>query len=209
MIKKTDASKRISKLYIYGIYGFFKLVINYMKTKFVIPNARLLRFPIDIRGKRNIKFGDGLTTGVGCRIEAYPLNKKSIVLEIGENVEMNDNVHITAVDKVLIGNNVLMASKIYISDSSHGSYTGDEFDSDPNSFPKERPLKNKSVIIEDNVWLGEFVSILPGTKIGRGSIIGTMSVVTKDIPPYCIAVGMPAKPIKRYNFETKHWEKIN
>jgi lipopolysaccharide O-acetyltransferase len=209
MSNNNDLIKRNNKLNIYGLFGVFKLAVYIVRTKFIIPNARLIRFPFEIRGKKYIKFGHGLTTGTGCRIEVYPVDNKSTVLEIGENVQMNDNVHITAVNHVSIGNNVLMASKIYISDSSHGSYSGDEFDSDPDSIPENRPLKYKSVVIEDNVWIGEFVSILPGTKIGRGSIIGTMSVVTKDIPPYCIAAGIPAKPIKKYNFDTRRWEKYN
>jgi lipopolysaccharide O-acetyltransferase len=63
------------------------------------------------------------------------------------------------------------------------------------------------VAIEDNVWLGEFVSVLPGVTIGKGSIVGANSVVSKNLPPYVIAVGTPAKPIKKFNFETNKWEK--
>lgn len=62
-------------------------------------------------------------------------------------------------------------------------------------------------MIEDNVWIGEFVSILPGVTIGKNSIIGTMSVITKDIPANCIAVGSPVNVIKKYSFEKKIWEK--
>ncbi len=109
---------------------------------------------------------------------------------------------------VSIGNNVLLASKIYISDCSHGSYAGDEYDSHPDSIPHDRPLHAKPVVIEDNVWLGEFVSVLPGVTIGRGTIVGANSVVSKDLPPYVIAVGTPAKAIKVFNHETKKWEKI-
>ena len=69
-----------------------------------------------------------------------------------------------------------------------------------------RSYNISEVIIEDNVWLGEFVSVLPGVKIGKGAIIGSNSVVTKDIPANTIAVGSPAKVIKKYNFETKKWE---
>jgi lipopolysaccharide O-acetyltransferase len=68
-------------------------------------------------------------------------------------------------------------------------------------------LYSSPVIIEENVWIGEYVSILPGVTIGRGSIIGSMSVVNKNIPAFCIAVGAPAKVIKRYNFTTNKWEK--
>ena len=66
-------------------------------------------------------------------------------------------------------------------------------------------LSNSPVIIEDNVWIGQSVSILKGVKIGFGSIIGSNSVVTKEIPPHSIAVGIPAKVVKTYNFESKQW----
>jgi acetyltransferase-like isoleucine patch superfamily enzyme len=161
---------------------------------------------MDIRGKQYIKVSKGFTTGVGCRIEAYPKNNES-TLFFGENFQMNDYVHITAMEKVHIGNNVLFASKIYVSDCSHGSYAGDENDSDPTSIPHDRKLFSKPVVIEDNVWLGEFVSVLPGVTIGKGTIVGANSVVSKSLPANVIAVGSPAKAIKKYNFETQRWEK--
>jgi lipopolysaccharide O-acetyltransferase len=120
---------------------------------------------------------------------------------------MNDYVHIAAMKRVEIGNNVLMASKIYISDCMHGDYSGVKDDSDPMTPPIEREDSTEPVRIEDNVWIGESVSILPGVVIGIGSIIGANSVVAKSIPPYVIAVGIPAKPIKKYNLTTKKWEK--
>jgi acetyltransferase-like isoleucine patch superfamily enzyme len=120
---------------------------------------------------------------------------------------MNDYVHITAMESVKIGDNVLLASKIYISDCAHGSYSGDKNDSHPAIAPDKRPLYSKPVLIEDNVWLGEFVSVLPGVTIGKGTIVGANSVVSKNLPPYIIAVGTPAKPIKKFNFETNKWEK--
>lgn len=121
-------------------------------------------------------------------------------------MQLNDYVHITAAHSVEIGNNVLMASKIYISDCTHGSYIGNEDDSDPMSLPLDRTLSVKAVKIEDNVWLGEFVSVLPGVTIGQGAIVGANSVVSKSLPPY-VVVGSIAKPIKFYNFESKRWEK--
>lgn len=191
----------------YSPLQLLSLIYCKIRTNFTFREARLIRFPIDIRGKKFIKVSKGFTTGVGCRIEAYPENQKP-TLFFGENFQMNDYVHITAMEKVQIGNNVLLASKIYISDCSHGSYSGDENDSKPESIPHDRPLFSKPVVIEDNVWLGEFVSVLPGVTIGKGSIIGANSVVSKNIPPNVIAVGSPAKPIKKYNAETKIWEKV-
>ena len=190
----------------YSLLGMLKMALFIMRTKFVFKKARLIRFPIDIRGKRFIEISRGFTTGYGCRLEAYPVNDNK-VLFIGENFQMNDYVHITAMESVKIGNNVLLASKIYISDCSHGSYSGDENDSHRASIPHDRPLSSKPVVIEYNVWLGEFVSVLPGVTLGKGSIVGANSVVSKSRPPYVIAVGTPAKPIKKFNFETNKWEK--
>ena len=196
----------IQKINQYGLLGIIKMLINLIRTKLTFQNARIIRFPIDLRGKKFIQVSKGFTTGVGCRIEAYPKTDKKVLL-FGENFQMNDYVHITAMESVKIGNNVLLASKIYISDCSHGSYSGDENDSYPDSIPHDRPLSSKPVAIEDNVWLGEFVSVLPGVTIGKGSIVGANSVVSKNLPPYIIAVGTPAKPIKKFNFETNKWEK--
>ncbi|RST27501.1 LbetaH domain-containing protein [Chryseobacterium lacus] len=191
----------------YGFWGVLKMSVHFVRTKFVFPQARLIRFPIDIRGKKTIKISKGFTTGYGCRIESYPEDDKQTLI-IGENFQMNDYVHITARKNVIIGNNVLLASKIYISDCSHGNYTGDTNDSDPHTPPADRPLFARPVIIEDNVWLGEFVTVLPGVTIGKSTIVGANSVVSKSLPPYVIAVGIPAKPIKKFNFDTDRWEKI-
>lgn len=192
----------------YGLIGGFKVLYFFLKTKILFSKARLVRFPVDIRNKRNIDFGVNLTTGVGCRIECFPINQTNDkLLKFGKNVQINDYVHITAAYSVEIGNNVLMASKIYISDCSHGSYIGNSDDSDPRVAPADRDLTVKPVKIQDNVWLGEFVSVLPGVTIGEGTIVGANSVVTKNLPPYVIAVGSPAKPIKFYNFDTQKWEK--
>jgi acetyltransferase-like isoleucine patch superfamily enzyme len=202
MHRFISAIKKYSKMEI------LKLLVFFCYTKLVIPNARLVRYPIDIRGRKNIKFGKNLTAGYHCRIEAHSNNREKVLI-LGKNIQINDFVHIAAKKKVVIGDSVLIASKVFISDISHGSYKGDEFDSDPLVVPKERKLYSLPVFIDENVWIGESVSVLPGVKIGESSIIGSNSVVTKDIPDYCIAVGNPAKVIKKYNFNTKCWEKID
>lgn len=113
---------------------------------------------------------------------------------IGDNVNIETDCHISAINKVSIGNNVLIASFVYISDHSHGDVNDSAISQLP---PLERPLYSKGpIIIEDDVWLGEKVSVMVGVHIGRGAIIGANSVVTKDIPAYAVAVGSPAKVIK-------------
>lgn len=193
----------------YGIWGLIKLSISVIRTKIFYPKARLIRFPFDIRNRHLIDLGIGLTTGVGCRIEAHPLDheKTNKCIEFGENVEINDYVHIAAGEKVTIGNNVLIASKVFISDINHGNYSGANQDN-PLTVPHKRTLSTNPVFIDDNVWIGEFVSILPGVTIGKGTIIGANSVVCKNLPPNVVAVGSPAKPIKMFNFNTQRWEKI-
>lgn len=189
----------------YGFIGFIKLSISLIRTKIFYPQARIIRFPFDIRNKHLIDLGTKLTTGVGCRIEAYQhklINEKLIV--IGNDVEINDYVHISAGQKIVIGNNVLIASKVFISDLNHGNYNGEHPDS-PSSIPKIRKLSTNPIIIKDNVWIGEGVCIMPGVTIGFGCIIGALSVVTKDIADYSIAVGSPAKVIKEYDFIKKQW----
>jgi lipopolysaccharide O-acetyltransferase len=130
------------------------------------------------------------------------------LIHIGTDVSMNDYVHIGAVESVTIGDRVLIASKVFISDHVHGSYGRDGIHSDPRVAPAVRPLSAAPVIIEDDVWLGEFVSVLAGTRIGKGSIIGTMSTVVRDIPAYSVAVGSPARVIKQFNFSNGVWEKV-
>ncbi len=188
----------------YGFLGSIRLALCLIYTKIFYPSARLIRLPFDIRNRRYISIGKGFTTGVGCRIEAYPQSGKDKVLLFGDNIEINDYVHISAGEKIVIGNNVLIASKVFISDINHGNYTGIDQDN-PMSIPNSRALSTKSIEIKDNVWIGEGVCIMSGVTIGFGCIIGASSVVTKSIPDYCIAVGTPAKVIKKYDFEKNEW----
>lgn len=190
----------------YGLWGMIRYSIYFLYTKIFFSNSRLIRFPFDLRGKRFIKFGKKLTVGHGCRIQAQPIDGASICLSIGNNVEINDYVHIGAVFSVTIEDNVLMASKIFITDHNHGSYSP-EFGDNPLIPPSLRKLSYRPVHIHKNVWIGESVCILPGVNIGEGSIIGAFSLVNIDIPSYCIAVGNPVKIVKFFNFQNSKWEK--
>ena len=192
----------------YSIYGIIGLVLYWVRTKFLFYNARIIRFPFRLRGKQYISVGNNFTAGFNCRIDAFPPSSVSYkIIKIGKNVQINDYVHIAAIEGVIIEDNVLIASKVFISDHNHGSYSGKDCDA-PDSIPFERKLVSKKVVIKKNVWIGEFVTILPGVTIGEGSIIGSMSVVNKNIPARSIAVGAPAKVVKVFNDEKKIWEKV-
>nr|WP_050635344.1 hypothetical protein [Candidatus Stoquefichus sp. SB1] len=188
-------------------YSFSEIIKNAYSiifTKFFYKDARLIRKPLYIRCKykNNFIYGKGLTTGYCCRIE---LDDESIKLEIGINCGMGDYTYIVATKHVKIGNNVLITSHVYISDSSHGNYgKNDTFKIDtPYTALNTRKIICKDIIIGNNVWMEENVVILLGIKIGDGAIVGVSSVVTKDVDKYTIVVGNPAKPIKNMTIKKR------
>jgi lipopolysaccharide O-acetyltransferase len=190
----------------YGFRGSIKLLVDLINTRLFFPACRIIRRPYYIRGSKLIKFGKGFTTGVGMRLDAFAEKEQGHLIEFGNDVQLNDYVHIAAIYSVKIGNNVLIASKVFITDHHHGNYGAvTSLHSHPKTPPADRPLFHNAVVIEDNVWIGEFVCVMPGVVIQEGSVIGAMSVVTKNIPPYSIAVGSPARVIKKFDFETNSW----
>ncbi len=193
----------------YSLFEKCQLAYWMLKSKIIDRKIRLLRFPNIIRGRRFINFGEGLTTGVNCRFECFPgVQPYSQKLVFGNNVQLNDNVHIVAMDSVNIGNNVLIASHVFISDNSHGSYKGEENDSNPDIPPIQREYTTAPVSIGANTWIGEGVIIMPGVTIGKGCVIGAHSIVNKSIPDYSIAVGSPAKVVKEYDFKVNKWQRV-
>lgn len=159
--------------------------------------------PLRIDGAKNI-FIEGKYTIIGKQTwlaaKAYNGNS-SCRLEIKAGSKIGNFNHIYCTQKIIIEKNVLTADKVYISDNLH-SYE------DIGRPIFMQPIKQlKPVVIGEGAWLGENVCVI-GASVGRGSVVGANSVVTKDIPDYCVAVGSPAKIIKRYNYTTKQWEKM-
>ncbi len=190
----------------YDFCSFLKLALDVIITKIFFPQARIVRRPFYIRGSTFIKIGKHFTAGVGLRLDAFP-DKKQNCINIGNNVQVNDYVHICAIESLSIGNNVLIGSRVFITDHNHGSYSGLMEHSDPDVPPEKRKLSSSPVYIGDNVWIGEGAGVLSGVRVGKGSVIGCGAVVTRDIPGYCLAVGSPARVVKKYNLQTKKWEK--
>lgn len=102
---------------------------------------------------------------------------------------------------LLIGNDVMMAQNVVLSGMNHGF-------EDVSIAPSKQPISKSQISVEDNVWIGANVSITAGVKIGKHSVIGAGSVVTKNVPQYSVAAGNPARIIKKYNFNNNNWEKI-
>lgn len=177
--------------------------LNLVYTLLFFPHARLIRRPFYLRGKHALSYGQGFTCGYGCRFDLT--NSKQPSLMIGSKVLMGDYVHIVAQERVVIGDDCLLASKIFISDTNHGNLTSGDPASSPLIPPNLRPLTTKPVMIGKRVWIGESVSIMPGVTIGDGAIIGAHSVVTRDIPANAMAAGAPARVIRTYDFDRSMW----
>jgi lipopolysaccharide O-acetyltransferase len=123
---------------------------------------------------------------------------------IGNNVAISAWGHIAATHSVEIGDDVLIGSKVIITDHNHGRFRGPQCS--PSVPPRLRPLDcDREVVIGRNVWLGDGVVVTPGARIGEGAVIGANSVVVGAIEPFTLAAGIPAKPLKRYDFAVKEW----
>ena len=184
-------------------------------------NSSLITRPID--RMRFLRFGKGATlerpayitgasaiaVGPRARISAYSrivafLPEPGVVrIDIGARALISPWVHISAAELVKIGDDVAIGSFSWITDHDHDI-------SDPTcGVDTHRRIVVSPTILEDRVYIGERVSVLRGVRIGEGSIVGANSVVIRDIPPYCIAVGAPARVVKRFDLDRRVWVRVS
>jgi len=162
---------------------------GYVKTKF-IP-ARFGRYP-NVRGKVKFHirgeaaFGERFTV-LGDQGAVRISVEGGAQLTVGDYVAVNYGVDIDVWHEVRIGNKVMIAPNVTILDDNR------------HELEPGAPLYNGPTVIEDNVWLGGGVTVLPGVCIGTGSVIAAHSVVSRDIPPNSLAAGSPARVIKSLN----------
>jgi acetyltransferase-like isoleucine patch superfamily enzyme len=133
------------------------------------------------------------------RLESCALDRDVVVLAsgpassrikivIGAGTYINRRTFIDAIESLVIGQNVAIGPNCYITDHDHGS--------DSTAPPLYQPMVSKPTRIEDQAWIGANVVVLKGVTIGRGTIVGAGSVVTKSLPAGVIAAGVPARVIR-------------
>jgi len=149
----------------------------------------------DFIGHEFLSIGNDFNATRGLRLHCWKTETldglSSPTLEIGDRVFFNREAYVSCAKSIRIGNDTLFGSNILITDNYHGS---------TKTIVMRRLSSSLScpgaVVIEDGVWVGNNVCILPGSRIGEGSIIGANSVVNSVIPAFCIAAGSPARIIK-------------
>jgi len=186
-------------------YFFLTRVVIFYITNFLffknLGFKALIIKPLRIDGKKYITIKKRSIIKNFAWLLALKIDSFEPELIIGEGTSIGDFSHITAIRKVEIGKNVLLANKVYISDNLHSF-------ENVNIPIMNQPIFFKSeVVIGDGSWLGENVCVI-GAKIGKNCVIGANAVVTGDIPDYSVAVGIPAKVVKQYNKNSNRWEII-
>ena len=166
------------------------------------PHAQGVFFPQDMKtlGEEHIFIGEGTHFGEHSYLTAW---EKTCAggdfhpeIHIGKNCNIGAWNHITATNRIEIGDNLLTGKWVTITDNNHGE-TDFETLKTP---PLMRLMVSKgSVIIGKNVWIGDKATVLSNVTIGDGAVIAANSVVTKDVPAYSVVAGNPAKVIKLVN----------
>ncbi len=144
---------------------------------------------ITVGSKSNIQKGTYLTAwGKGLKKTFTP------IISIGNDCHIGAYNHITCINEIIIGNGVVTGKWVTITDNGHGESTMESL-----SMPvsKREIISKGPIVIGDDVWIGDKSTILPNVSIGRGTIVAANSVVTKDIPPFCVVAGNPALIIKK------------
>lgn len=152
-------------------------------------------------GLKSIHIGDDTMIQSHAVLESWKQFGKqefSPVIHIGSRCKIGEYNHITACNRIIIGDGLLTGRFVLITDNSHGSLSLEESP----LRPIDRPLVSKGeIVIGDNVWIGDKATILAGVHIGDNVIIGANAVVTKDIPSNSVAAGIPAQVIKQLSPE--------
>ena len=137
--------------------------------------------------------------GAGSTIEDYAVINNGVgEVNIGANVRVG--IGSVVIGPVEIGSEVIIAQNVVISGLNHGY-------EDIDMPIRLQPVSTRTIVIEEECWIGANAVITAGTRIGKHSVVAGGSVVTKDVPPYAVVAGNPAKVIRQYDANDKTWKK--
>ncbi len=171
-----------------------------------IGSGTTVRKPILISNPQFISIGNGVFIRDGVRLEVVgPRDGITPVLSIGDNTNIEQNVHIVCGSRIQIGSNVTITGNCSIVDVTH-PYQDVE---DPVKIGERISTAPSYVEIGDGSFIGMGSVILPNVCIGSKVVVGANSVVTQDIPDCCVAAGAPARIIKKYDKQKKTWERVS
>jgi len=177
----------------------YKLIsrVYYSKKFAEFGESSYILNPIRLGNEDKIQIGAHVHINLNAWIAALDSENKNVI-SIGDYTYIGNFFHLVAKNSVRIEENVLIADRVFIADNSH-----DYRDiSTPIQF--QSIVDFEETVIGSGSWIGEGVCIL-GASIGRNSVVGANSVVTRDIPDYSVAVGCPAVVIKQYCSKTGLW----
>jgi acetyltransferase-like isoleucine patch superfamily enzyme len=182
-------------------YYLLKSQIYYKRYFGAIGENSKLIMPMRLKNVRNVFIGDNVIINKYAFIITVPMPDAAVprvVIDSGSIIGHFN--HIASINSVYIGKNVLSADKVYISDHNH------QYADIRQPVMEQGAYSNGVVHIGDGSWIGENVCIVSAT-IGRNCVVAANSVVTKDIPDYCVAAGIPARVIKQYDHDSNRWMK--
>lgn len=185
-----------------GIYWLGKTQLFYRQLLGGLGQRSRIMKPLNLRNARHIFIGSRVIINKYSWLLTLQLNEKPAPrLTIGDDTVIGYFNHITCVNDVQIGGKVLTADRVHISDNIHS------FEDPTVPIIDQLVVSRRPVIIGEGTWLGENVSVL-SCRIGRNCVIGANAVVTRDIPDFSVAVGVPARVIQRFNALSRKWEKV-
>lgn len=190
-INIMDIVERLKERLNSGLY----LLFNKGRFRQIGHTVRIYS-PLRMKGLENMSIGDDVRIANLSWIEALPLTGEECVLTIKTGVRIGHFNHIYCTKSITIEEDVLTADKVYISDNAH------QYQDITLPIVKQPIKQLKEVVIGQGSWLGENVCVI-GASVGKHCVIGANSVVTHDIPDFSVAVGAPARVIKRYSSEEK------
>lgn len=191
----------IEKIITYQMLNKIKNKSNDMYSKIVskeisnISGDAHFEYPVNLHGGEYIKIGRQFVSYRNLRLEAYNFGKRKPCIEIGDNVNIQPNCHIGCINLIKIGRGVVIASNVSILDHFHGEINAANVKISPSI---RKCVSKGPIYIGVNVWIGENAVILPNVTIGEGAVIGAGAIVTKDVPAFSVAAGVPAKIIKQF-----------